>query len=176
MNNILKKVLPWIGAAATGGVPGLIAQAAKTVAEATGAKVDSNADSIAAAVAGATPEQLQALKKLDQDFAVRMKELGFQNEQELAQIEAGDRANARAREIALKDRLPAVLAIAVTVGFFGCLALMMFKELPGAGHDVLMVMIGSLGTAWSGIISYYFGSSAGSAAKTEILAKSGKDS
>lgn len=91
------------------------------------------------------------------------------NDAELFKAEVDDRKSAREMQSTTRSRMPAILALLVTVGFFGILyALMMGYAKPS---NELMIMLGSLGTAWSGIIAYYFGSSAGSQAKTDALVK-----
>jgi hypothetical protein len=66
--------------------------------------------------------------------------------------------------------LPPTLAIGVTVGFFGILFGLMFGQIEHAPQ--IDIMLGSLGTAWTGIIAFYFGSSAGSQAKDDLLHQS----
>ena len=71
----------------------------------------------------------------------------------------------------VKDWTPSVLGYIVTVGFFGLLAYLATHDVPNTSERILDVMIGSLGTAWIGIINYYYGSSSGSSRKTELLAQ-----
>jgi len=59
----------------------------------------------------------------------------------------------------------------VTLGFFGVLAYMLFRSIPASGRDSMLLMLGSLSTAWTSVVAYYFGSSAGSDRKTELLAE-----
>ena len=82
-----------------------------------------------------------------------------------------DKANARAREIAVKDKVPLVLALIVTLGFFGILLLVMLGHVEETETQIMDIMIGSLGTAWVSIISYYFGSSKGSKEKDAQLSQ-----
>mgnify|MGYP000944274789 FL=1 len=97
-------------------------------------------------------------------------ELGFKNVADLEQIAAGDRASARQREATIKDKTPQILAYLVTLGFFGLLAFMCMSQPPKGSETLLNIMVGSLGSAWIAIVSYYFGSSSGSERKTELLA------
>jgi len=70
-----KKTLPFIGALATGGVPALVATAATAIGEALGTTVEPTPQGVEAAVRAATPEQLIALKSVDSNLKIRMREL-----------------------------------------------------------------------------------------------------
>lgn len=50
-----------------------------------------------------------------------------------------------------------------------------FREVPVGSKEIAFTMLGTVGAAWTGIVGYFFGSSAGSAKKTEILASAKKD-
>lgn len=124
----------------------------------------------AAALAAATPDQLLALKKAEEDFQIQMQQLGISEEK----LTFDDIASARSREIAVKDRTPAYLAYAVTIGFFGTLGFMLVNGKPATGGDALLVMLGALGGAWGSIVSYYYGSSKSSDSKTQALTEIAK--
>lgn len=117
------------------------------------------------------PEKAKALdleaEKIKQTAIAKAMEEGTK----LLQLDKDDRDSARNREIQVRGNTPAILAFSVTAGFFGVLMVMMFVEIPISAKDVLYVMVGSLGTAWTGVMAYYFGSSAGSAAKHDLIEK-----
>jgi hypothetical protein len=73
-------------------------------------------------------------------------------------------------QIATKSWIPGALALGITLGFFGILIYMMAYSVTPSNE--LLVMLGSLGTAWTGVVGYYFGSSAGSQAKDKLLHQS----
>jgi hypothetical protein len=70
-----KKVLPVIGAAVTGNVPGAIIAAASALGDVFGIQVDATPEAIDTTLKAATPEQLAALKKIDADLKIRFREL-----------------------------------------------------------------------------------------------------
>jgi uncharacterized protein (DUF697 family) len=174
LKGVLGTVAPWIATAIGGPLAG---QAVRSISGALGLKDDAKEEDIQAALEEGklTGEQLVALKKADQDFQQQMEAAGFKHIEELEGLAQKDRDSARAREIAVRDNTPKLLAAGVTAGFFGVLVFMLLRPIPAETHDVLLVMLGSLGTAWTAVIAYYFGSSAGSDKKTELMAKAASD-
>ena len=111
-------------------------------------------------------EQIMLIKQAEIQMAARAQEMGL----DFAKLGNDDRKSARDMQVATKSYLPATLALGVTGGFFGILGGLMYGQIQHAPQ--IDIMLGSLGTAWTGIIAFYFGSSAGSQAKDDLLHKS----
>ena len=81
-----------------------------------------------------------------------------------------DRESARQREVGVKDYTNRILAFVVTGSFLAMVActLLGYAHVDGALAGTL---VGYLSAKAEQVLAYYFGSSAGSAAKTELLAR-----
>lgn len=80
------------------------------------------------------------------------------------------------RRCSWHDIVLAFLAVMVTGGFFTCLGALMWLTIPEGNREVMLTMTGVLGTAWVGIISYFFGSSASSSRKDDTINQLAKPS
>ena len=164
---LLGQVAPTIATALGGPLAGV---AVKTLSSALFGHEDGTEEQISEAMAAATPDQLAAIKKIDADFKVQMKSLDI----DLERIAAGDRDSARQMQKETKDWTPKALAFFITFGFFGALIWIMVFGIPQTGTEVLLMMLGSLSTSWTGVMQFYFGSSAGSKEKNNLLAAKDK--
>jgi hypothetical protein len=164
---LLGQVAPTIATALGGPLAGV---AVKALSGVLLGHENGSEDDVKAAMASASPDQLAALKKIDADFKVSMKELDI----DLERIAAGDRDSARKMQTETKDWTPKALAFFITFGFFGALIWIMVFGIPQTGTEVLLMMLGSLSTSWTGVVQFYYGSSAGSKAKNDLLAAKDK--
>ena len=111
-----------------------------------------------------TSDQIEQIKLAEIELKRQQQELGLDFEK----LAVADNVSARNMEIVTKSHIPAILASITTIGFFGILILLFFNKVDPA-NNALMIMLGSLGTAWTGVISFYFGSSHGSQIKDQML-------
>ena len=160
----LKQIAPTIATALGGPLAGL---AVSAISKAVGVDEDKVTDLISSNKM--TPEQIAQVKLAELELKKQENELGLNFEA----LAVDDRKSAREMQAATRSIVPPALAGAITLGFFGILSMLLFGQVDGNNPTILM-MLGSLSTAWTGIIAYYFGSSAGSQAKTEMLSKSPK--
>lgn len=168
ISSIIKVVAPWIGTALGGPMGGLAVDAVSKIFSLS----DKTTDAVKTAISGATPEQMLALQKADQDFKIQMQSLGFKTETDLEAIAAGDRDSARKMQMASPSWVPAALSIIITIGYFVVLLGMLTKYLAIADSSVGMMMLGSLTTAWAGVLAYWMGTTRDSNNKTNLIAQS----
>ena len=177
LKNILGAVAPTIALALGGPLAGA---AATMVADKLGLIPDETttpeqkAEGIVEVLQNGGPEAWAKLKEAEHDFQIKMKELNI----DLEKIHQADRDSARQRQIALKDKAPGILAGFVMSVFLTVLILqflIVFKEITidASSLRVLDASLGILSAAVISVVSYYFGSSAGSSRKTELMGTKG---
>lgn len=159
--NWLEQIAPTIASAFGGPLAGLAVSAVSKALGIDESKVDEAIKS-----GKLSADQIAQIKLAEIELQKQAASLGLNFEQ----LAVNDRASARTMQSTTKSFVPAVLAMLVTLGFFGILFALMFGY--ATKSDELMIMLGSLGTAWTGIIAFYFGSSAGSQRKDELLHQS----
>lgn len=159
----LKTLAPLLGSALGGPLGGA---AAAFLADKLG--VDSKTVSAVTDVLNSgkmTPEQISAIKLAELEFQKFLES----NKIKLDEIAAADRGSARTMQVATKSVVPAVLTMLITFGFFGVLGWMLY-DAAVVDSPPLLIMLGSLGTAWTGACAFWFGTTSGSKDKTAMLA------
>ena len=165
----LSKAFPFLSVAATalGGPIG--AAGASMLGAALGKEVkpaDLEAELVKLA---ATEEGRLKAAQIEQDFKLQMERLGLGHVEELERLAAADRDSARKREMTVKDRMPMILGIAANIGFFSTVWFLLFRTMPVESKDVLLLLLGALTATFKDVYGYYFGSSAGSAKKDDLI-------
>ena len=158
---VLSTVAPMLATAVGGPLAGA---ATNAIMSALGLPADTPPDQVALAVQNATPDQLLAIKKAEQDFAVAMKQLDITRQQ----LAYADTDSARQREMAVKDWMPKALGLVMVSASIGAVALVLLGY--ARVDDALAgSLVGLIVGAGNQVIGYYFGSSAGSASKDTLL-------
>jgi len=172
---VLKTVAPML-ATAVGGPFGPLAGAAISAALGTAPGDSKGAE---AALLNATPDQLLALQKANQDFQVQMKQLGISEEK----LTFDDLANARAMQVSTKDPTVRQLSWLNVGGFLLLTAFLIVASIvwpdqvakvPATAWATLGTVFGYLAKSASQTEAFWFGSSSGSQAKDATLAELAK--
>jgi hypothetical protein len=157
----LKTLAPTIASCLGGPLAGLAVEA---VSKSLG--IDPNAVQDTINSGKLTADQIASIQSAEIALKAKAQEMSLDFEQLAVQ----DRKSARDMQTTTRSFIPPLLALIITLGFFGILVGMMTGKVTSS--DALMLLLGSLGTAWTGVISFYFGSSASSQNKDQLLHQS----
>jgi hypothetical protein len=132
---------------------------------------DATEKEIQNAILNATPEQIMQIKKMEMDYKVELGKISLTEQK----TTADDIKDARRNEATTKTVMNSILAICITIGFFGITVLLMFHEMPESDTNIICGLIGSISTVFIQVATYYFGSSYGSQMKTMIMSQEHKE-
>lgn len=164
---VLKSIAPTVATALLGPLGGVAVSALGNVLGVSEATQDKIADVIKSA--GMTPEQITALKQLEQEYQNTEKERGFK----YAELSFQDRDSARKANVAGGTQRPlfwlSLLLLCVTIGSE---AIVLFHGYPPETSDLVVGrVLGLMDAVAMLVLSYWYGTTNGSAQKSELLAQ-----
>lgn len=160
----LATVAPTIATALGGPLAGM---AVKVAADALGIEADES--ELQQALATGDPEVLAKLKQANQDFLVRMKELGIREEE----LVYKDRADARQMYEKTGTILVPLLSIIIISAFLGMVWYILSGEAK-VESALAGTLIGYVSAKAEQVVAFLFGSSQGSKEKTAAMAEAMK--
>lgn len=176
INEIISVGAPLLGSVLSG-PPGLAAGAVSLVTKALGLPENSSVQDITKEIQ-VNPEAATKLREIE----LKHQQYLFGIKLQMDQAEYADRADARAREVAItkatgsRDWFAASLGVFVVLAFTVILSLMIFRpseadeDRDPAVQATINILVGALTAGYSAVLSYYFGSSAGSKNKDGTIA------
>lgn len=164
--SVVGTVAPTIATALGGPLAGL---AVKAIGGVFGLGEGATEADVAAKLAGATPADLLALKKADQEFDLEIRRLGV----DLERIAAGDRDSARQMQRETRSWAVPVLASVVVSGFIASSIAVLGGYVEGLKDPLIAALVGSvLGNITAAtmlVLNFYFGTTASSRTKDEAI-------
>jgi hypothetical protein len=171
---ISKKLLgiaPGIAAAVGGPAGPVVGLGIKALTSALGLEHDTPAELIDKAIDDLTGPEAVELKKADNDFIVKMKELDV----DVFKLEVKDKGSARDREEKVGSLDNRVIAFTIVGGFVGVIFVCLFSDALGKMNPVQIsiasALFGYLSAKADTVIGYYFGTSKSSSDKNDAIAK-----
>lgn len=164
--NLLRSIAPTLATAVGGPLAGA---AASFIAGKLGIE-DKTIDAVTQALSDTKldPSQIAQIRLAEIEFQKFLKD----NEIDLEKVHAADRNSARDLLKTTGSYVPATLTFIITIGYFVTLLGMMLKWFTYADSQVMLMMLGQLGTAWGVCIAFWFGTTRNSQEKTNLLANS----
>jgi hypothetical protein len=164
--SVVGTVAPTIATALGGPLAGL---AVKAIGGVFGLGDGATEEDVAAKLAGASPADLLALKKADQEFAVEMRRLDV----DLDRIAAADRDSARQMQRETRSWAPGILAAVVVSGFIVSAVAVLGGWVEGLKDPLVAALVGSvignITAATMLVLNFYFGTSSSSRTKDETI-------
>jgi hypothetical protein len=159
---VIAVVAPTLGAALGGPLGGLAGQILGGIVSGNDPKA------LEESILTQKPETLIALRKAEQEFKVKLRELDIEEDK----LVFNDRANAR--DLAKADMGPhKVLSLVFIGGYFLILAAFFVGkiEIDPAMREPFLILLGVITANVPSIMQFWFGTSSGSQRKTDILAE-----
>lgn len=149
---LIENVAPTIATAIGGPVAGM---AVKALSNALLGHGDGSEDDINAALANATPDQITAIRRADNDFKAQMKSLDI----DLVRIAEQDRASAREMAVGTHSFTPSIMSY-VIVCCWAVIQYFLFTHVIEASmRELIARVLGTLDGALMLVLSFWFGSS-----------------